>query len=515
MTRRASLIVLCHIIGLLSLASSAVAQPFAWTINNDFLDFFEGASLRIINMATSEVVFRLPIPASIGVSEGVLTPDGRFYLLGTSIGVARFHAPTREFLGILGPPSRVRGMRMSPSGESVHAIYAADNSYAVINVDTGSVISHRCCGFSTVFFSADGSRRYEIRSAGPADNSCVAAIAVGTDTAVWEQTFVGHAGIAAAASNDALVFGVSSATTEIVVLNASNGTARGRMAVGELMDIVCCDGGEFLVSATSPSHAPETNWFLKSNPLSLDQTVVIERFGINVLGVAGRIGVTSPGGIAYWLSAVSVQPSMTSTSYETVHLPTGRVVGYRGLGSTVVQDLDVEPGNGCTIEAPSAVEAVAAGGVVEVPVVAQGVCLPWMATSMPQLMPILNGGPHSSTTTLRMVLPPSIGPLREFFFSVAGLTGRVVQAGAAPSTPQVVAQVSGRRISLQWLPRVGAAPTEFGIRGAQRADPLTILATLPSHALPGRLQTLQMARTNLTSLPATPPGRASHPSAYK
>ncbi len=167
---------------------------------------------------------------------------------------------------------------------------------------------------------------------------------------------------------------------------------------------------------------------------------------------------------------------------QTVHLPTGRVVGYRGLGSTVVQDLDVEPGNGCTIEAPSAVEAVAAGGVVEVPVVAQGVCLPWMATSMPQLMPILNGGPHSSTTTLRMVLPPSDGPLREFFFSVAGLTGRVVQAGAAPSTPQVVAQVSGRRISLQWLPRVGAAPTEFGIRGAQRADPLTILATLPSDA---------------------------------
>jgi hypothetical protein len=475
------MVMMCHMIVFPFFASSAFAQPFAWTLNINF--FAEGTSLRIVNMATSGTVWMLPIPASIGVSEGVMTPDGRFYLLGTSVGVARFHVPTREFLGMLGPQSSVSAMRMSPSGESVHAIYAADNSYAVINVDTGSVVSHRCCEFLTVLFSADGSKRYEIRSAAPADSVRVAAMAVATETVAWEQTLAGRFRGAAAASNDAIVVGIaSSSADEIVVLNASNGTVRGTSTIGVLVDVVCCDEGDFLVSAIASytDSAPEANRLLTLNPVSLDLTVLIERPRINVLGVAGRIGLTSSGGIAYWLSSISLKSFATSTSYDTVHLPTGRSLGYRGLGSTLVRDIDVEPTPPCIIEAPSVVDAAAVGGLIDVAAVTQGVCLPWFAESMSPSLRILNRGPHSSTTTLRMVLPPSDGLNREFFFTVAGLTGRVVQAVSAPSTPEVSAQVLARRVSLRWLPTVGATPSQFKVRGAQRGDPLTVLATLPS-----------------------------------
>ena len=88
----------------LSFAEFAVAQPSAWTVTSIIPGFLPTRRfVSVLNLATGVSTMSLEVPSDVTIGSGTLTPDGQYYLLTTSVGLARFRTSTREFVGLFGP----------------------------------------------------------------------------------------------------------------------------------------------------------------------------------------------------------------------------------------------------------------------------------------------------------------------------------------------------------------------------------------------------------------------------
>jgi hypothetical protein len=80
---------------LLALGSSAgpaAAQPLAWSVQARAVVFPPSNvnQLAVFNLATGVEEVRFTIPAGVTAGDGVRTPDGRYFLLPTNVGIGRF-----------------------------------------------------------------------------------------------------------------------------------------------------------------------------------------------------------------------------------------------------------------------------------------------------------------------------------------------------------------------------------------------------------------------------------------
>lgn len=123
-------------------SASALAQPFAWTVNSD--DEFNADQLLRVNLATGEFEFVGPLPATLGDVEGLaFDPAGQLYAVDnaskTLVRVDPTSAATENIanrlsnLGFLPTQALDLGMTFSCDGQ---LLMVAEQTQSLYEVDT-------------------------------------------------------------------------------------------------------------------------------------------------------------------------------------------------------------------------------------------------------------------------------------------------------------------------------------------------------------------------------------------
>ena len=239
-----------HLLGaalLLALASEAAAQPTGWSSQryyNTFLGFTY--AVRVFDLGTGGQIARFDAPPGVALGSGALTPDGRYYMVATNLGVARFTTSPPAFDRLLGPAFFATSLYMPPTGTNVHLI--GQFGYAVLDWQTGDSRIVRCCVQPRLVFTPDGARRIEIETfTRIVTQTTVSVYDAATDVVQWSRTWDGTAA-AVAASHARLAM---STAAETIVVDLANGEEAGRIRTGCRQ----CTGGPTPLSGSGSCRA--------------------------------------------------------------------------------------------------------------------------------------------------------------------------------------------------------------------------------------------------------------------
>jgi hypothetical protein len=492
---------------------TAPAQPLAWVPHGRNFGFsgFEGR-LRVVNLASGELLNQIDL-GSIVPNAGALSPDGEFYFLATSLGVGKFRTSTRTLVGMFGPSVHARLVEVSPSGQWVHVVTDTAR-YLTLAASTGAVVADRCCDApARIVFSPDGSRRFELRRENNPVRTVITAYPdTPTAAPLWQRTSDGLAYHLAAGSQDLVhEIYVDANSTDVVILDAATGEERGRVSTASVYGLAV-HSDVLLVSASGPPLEPygRGRWQLLRLELSTLTTSFLRDDlpgSPSWVSTPGRVAFSSDGAVAYWLDFISVLGvTVSSTGYRAIDTSTGDVLASGVLNGQYSADFDVEPGTPCIFDAPGSAAVPPEGGLVDIPVLAHGPCLPWSVpvTPVPSVR-VINPGPHSGGVTLRVAVQPTLWATSVTNrITVPGRSFSIEQTGALPATPgAIAASVANRRVTLSWTPSIGAAHNSFFIRGGIIGGSTAHLATLgvdprvwTSEALPPGSYVLQVAAGN-------------------
>jgi hypothetical protein len=203
---------------LLVLAGTAAAQPTGWLVI--------GQDLRVLNLSTNQTDGAFTIPNDFEARRGVLTPDGRYYLLPTNRGIARFVTNPAAFDGMLTVEADVDRLTVEPVGTRLHAI--GDFGHAVIDWETGALLSVECCARPSLSFTPDGRTSVYVQTrtiaAGTTETEITAFSEPG-HTVRWSLRLPGGGHFAIGETHLAV-----NSRGEVVVLNLEDGVEGGRVA---------------------------------------------------------------------------------------------------------------------------------------------------------------------------------------------------------------------------------------------------------------------------------------------
>jgi hypothetical protein len=455
--------------------TSGLAQPTGWVTAQPFFTTIN--LVRALNLATGAVEFSLELPAGITVGEGMLTHDGQFYLLATSVGIARFNAASKVFEGFFGPPRHATGVQVSPSGRWVYA--SGPSGLTKLDATTGQIVRHECCDTVPLAFTPDGATRVELRrreTAGVLETVVSAFADEGDEPPTWQIVVPGVVLGRPAIDNARLAVRFAGADNTTILFNLDNGTESGRVRAGDL----ALRGDTLLVSSYWPGATPFDGEFrLTAYALpSLAESHVKTVPSFDPSRVSqGAVHISSDGGVIYWLSFTAFGLSVSHTGYLTLDAETYETVGNGVLGPQRIRSLSIEARPACVFDAPlSTIPTSAEGGIVDVPVVPRPACGPW---TVPPDRHILNPGPHNGPATIRVaIMPNTDSGIRNNTVHVGGRTVSIPQAAAVPSAPEMTARVAGSRVTVSWIPAPGAGVRQFVVRGAVRGGVLIPVATL-------------------------------------
>ena len=151
---------------LIAIPGVGYTQPLAWSVQQHPVSQIGPyvTRLQVRNLATGVVEASFDIPDRIEAGHGVLSPDSRYYLLPTNIGIARFVTSPPALDTILGAGVAVRELFIEPVGARLHAV--GDFGHAVLDWDTGALLSLECCAQQRILFTPDGSKSITIEPRG-------------------------------------------------------------------------------------------------------------------------------------------------------------------------------------------------------------------------------------------------------------------------------------------------------------------------------------------------------------
>lgn len=462
----------------LFVATVAHAQPDAWVVTTSVSPFSPSSSgLRVIDMATGNPRAGFGLPT--GGWGGTLSADGQFFFLGTTSGIAVYRTNPPEFLGTVGPPVRVDHIYASPSGRWVHVV--GPDGYAVLDVVTGAIAHVECCTAPTILFTSDDLTRMHVVSRGGGVSGPVETVITaypddpGTPQR-WQVVLPGvYSGEAAITETYLALTG----TSGIVVLDPASGSERGRLS--RSVASVALHGDTMVVAGyDASSHDQLAVYSLPA--LTLIQSVTPSAFNVGSFGL-NRVRLSSDGAAAYWFRFVSIQGVTVSTVQQTVvDLTTGTLVRGGSIASrSFLGDFVLERAPACFFDVAESVTAPAEGGVVDIPVTSRGTCRPWTvpASGAGLSSAVLNPGPHTGSTTIRVFVRPGNGTDMPRFTSIAGHPITIEQATSVPGAVELAASVSDNRVTITWVPNKGTTPSFFVLRGAVRGSAPVPVVTLP------------------------------------
>lgn len=457
---------------------AAAAQPAAWSVQHHPLGQLGPyvSRLQVLDLATGVVDASFDIPEGVTAGHGVLTPDGRYYLVPTNVGVARFHTMPPALDRMIGAGVRVGEIVVEPAGSRLHAI--GDFGHAVLDWETGQVLSIDCCVRPRILFAPDGrsSVYFEARGATPIVETRVAVFIEPGHIEQWSVTVPGQ--ITSQAVSGANLAVVSAGLGQTVIWNLGDGTERGRLpsAVG-----LAWRADTLLVSRPQRLSAYDLP--------GLSERVLLEAIsGPSAIGGLG-VFVSADGGHAYWLRHWSLLGvSVSGTVYHVVDIETGATVAGGGFGPRLQTDLTLEAAPLCLYSVQALTTVAPEGGNAEVLVSPGGTCRPWRE---PQA---LNPGPHTGPATLLLPVGPNpAGVSRTLTVRVAGADVRIEQAAALAGAPTLTVAGDGQRLRLEWSPTSGGGILSWVIRGA------------PAGGVMGDVVKVDPGSRTWTS-PALPPG---------
>ena len=456
---------------LLTLATDAGAQPTAWSSQSYFNIIGFRYSLQVLDVGVGRHVASFDAPPGVTLGSGALTPDGQYYLLATSVGLARFTTSPPAFERLLGPSVPATGVSIAPTGTIAHV--TGDFGHAVIDWRTGDVRSVRCCAQPGIAFSPDGTRRIETQvTRGQAAETSVMVIDTANEAVQWERRFAGASG-PLAVSNHHLAFAFSG---ETVVLDLLAGAERGR--IPQALSGIGWRGDTLVAfrSIVTPAFQYRERLSTYSLP-ALDETVVMDRSYTPGRFEPIALYLSAEGRYAYWLHFVSLLGiSVSSTSYEVVDLDEARTVGRGSFGYQRQTAMALESAAQCVFSVPDNLTAPARGAVLEVPAAPAPNCRPWMAPGA------INPGPHIGAATVREQVDANTFDQPHLVSrAIGGTSVQIAQAADVPAAPTLHGAVDGDRIRLSWEPGIGAGITSFEILGAVLGGaPSPVAAVSPS-----------------------------------
>ena len=440
---------------LLALATEAAAQPTGWSSQRYLPQFFPFRyAVRVFDLGTGGQIANFDAPPGVELGSGALTPDGRYYLVATSLGIARFTTNPPAFDRLLGPAVFSSAVYPHPTGTNLHLI--GQFGYAVLDWQTGDFHIVRCCVRPQLAFTPDGARRIEIETImRTVAQTTVSVYDTTTEVLLWSRTWDGTAGRTVAGQTH-LAIPIAGDT---LVLALADGQEIGRLPYS-------LSGmqwrGDVLVAYRTTSGLPGVERLSTYTLPSLAETVMAE--APHYVGTIDPIALylSADGRYAYWLHWVSLLGlTVSNTSYSVFDLDERRYVASGYVGYQSQPSLSLAAEQQCVIAVPDGLIAPARGGVIDVPVVPTPNCRPWLA------LEALNPGPHTGPVTIReQVEANSNSQPENFTRSIGGTTVQITQAADRPAAPVLRAALEGNRIHLRWDPSPGAGITAFEIRGA-------------------------------------------------
>lgn len=436
---------------LLGLTGSAAGQPLAWSVQYQPLSQLGPyvGRLLVLDLGTGVVDASFTIPDGITAGHGVLTADGRYYLVPTNLGVARFRTAPPALDRMIGVGVAVSQIVVEPGSSRLHAI--GDFGHAVLDWETGQVLSVECCTQPRILFTPDGrsSVYLEARGTMPISETRVAVFAEPGHIEQWSVTVPGQ--VTSQAVSGANLAIVSLSLGQTVIWNLGTGTAQGR-----------------LPPATALAWRADT--LLMSQPVRLlaydlpDLTgrVLLERgSGPSATGGLG-VFVSSDGVHAYWLRHWSLLGvSVSGTVYHVIDIDTGTMVAEGSFGPRFQGDLTLEAASQCLRSVQAMATVAPEGGNAEILVSPGAACRPWREPAA------LNPGPHTGPATLLIpVAPNPTAALRTLTVRVTGRDVRIEQPTALAGAPTLTAAADGNRFRLAWSPTRGGGVLSWMIRGA-------------------------------------------------
>lgn len=453
-------------------AAVASAQPLAWSVQQRYFGFPPSPLNQLVafNFATGVDEFQFTIPSGVTAGPGVLTADGRYFLLPTNVGIARFVTNPPALDRLLAPGVPVSALAIEPSGVRLHATGAF--GHAVLDWESGALVSVTCCAQPRIFFSPDGrtSVYLEVVDPGaPEPQTRITAYSEPGHTLRWSLAEAGTAREVAVGDTDIAVSLTTFLLRPVIrfgVWRLSDGVTRTfqfRLPVG-----LAWHGPELLIS--------ERGLLPQHNLTAYDPVTDTERIVASVPSTRDGPGPVSvgPDGHAYWFQFSGTLGIITSTLYNVVDLANGTLVGQGYFGQRPAAGIVVEPAPLCRLSVPGTVAAPPEGGTVAIPVLPGPGCRSWTAPSG------LNPGPHLGPATILVpVGPNSESGLRVVDVWLAGQSVRIEQAAGVPGAPTLgIDQLQDRRVSLTWTPASGGGVTAWVIRGATSGGTMADVATI-------------------------------------
>ncbi|HQZ39565.1 MAG TPA: fibronectin type III domain-containing protein [Vicinamibacterales bacterium] len=464
------------LIGLMLAATTASAQPTAWS-SQRYYHFGFRYFLSVRDLGTRASLAFLEAPPGVELGPGALTPEGRYYLLTTNLGLARFTTTPPAFDRLLGPAVMATAIYVPPAGTSAHLI--GDFGHAVLDWETGIVERITCCASPVLAFTPDGALRIEVESTGvaPAVVTSVTVVDSANDQVRWTREFAGAVGSGIGVS--ALHLAVSIGD-DVIVWDVVSGTEEGR--IGHRLSSRLDWRGDSLVAQRTlptsiPGQPPLERLSIYTLP-TLAESVVLEQPYIP--GRVEPIGIhfSADGRYVYWLDFVSwLGLSVSSTTYSVFDLDETRWVASGSLGLQRQDQLALEAAQQCVFSVPDNLTVPAQGAVVDIPVVPTPNCRPWSAPGA------MNPGPHTGAATIRTQVDANIWSQPQTVTQVIGGTAATIaQAAAPPAAVDLRVGIEGDRVRLTWMPGVGAGVRWFDVQGALLGAAPAVVATLPSSA---------------------------------
>jgi len=462
------------------LANEVAAQPYGWVANSStlFLPSVPASArsiVSVVNLATGAGVAIFDVPPGIAIGAGALTPDGRYYLVPTSVGIARFIANSPAFDRMLAPGISVAAIAIAPAGRRLYATGAFGR--AVLDWETGLLERVDCCTQPRSSFTPDGTVRIELTGGTPTTSAVtITALNEATGARLWEWTGPAGSGAGPVAVSNAYV--AVPVGPSLIVLDVIAGAEVGSTAVTAFTATgLAWRGDSLLVSRDVQIDVLTTRHRLSAFSVpALAETVIVEEDRLGSAGGSRGVTVSSDGRYAYWRIFVSVLGlTVSSTQYRVVDLDTFRVVGTGSLSGQGLTNVAIEQAPQCLFSGPTAVMAPASGGVVGVAVEPGPGCRPWSVTDDS----VLNPGPHDGPATI--LANTWAHGFRQPYQRVVSIGGRLVtitQPAGVPAAPTLEAAVEGDRVRLTWIPGFGSGITSFQIRGAVLGSPTTPVASV-------------------------------------
>ena len=361
------------------LTTRAEAQPLAWLLElhgywNDGTD-----RLLVVNGASGAPVASFEAPAGVDFgASGAVTPDGRYYLLATSAGIARYHTTPPAFDRLIGPVAEIERVTVAPTGTRVHAV--GPGGRAVVDWETGAVLHRECCDQLVVDFTPDGLVRIErrLRQTPTGTARTVSAIRASTDAVLWDiqlDVFLACGPGAASRVYFAYYCGDWSETSDVFIWNISTGTEARRLFTAGPVAGLAWSGDRLLLSHLHGSS--ETPRLSAYDPATDVLTTIAERNEGLPASEPGLLVLSPDERVAYWQTRHH-RPQFGSlvSLYDVIDLRSGSRAGTGRLPG-FQQHLAISLSRPCQMQVPGAVSVPAEGGVVEIPVMPVAPCHTW------------------------------------------------------------------------------------------------------------------------------------------